>query len=112
MNWNTKKAKKALAGMAVAKKMRDVAEYDIDDALQLVGLRRRSSVAARFFGSLGLVVGGIAVGTVIGLMLAPRASKGLQAAKGAGANATSGTNRSQGYGTQPVNVGTQGSSFT
>jgi hypothetical protein len=110
MNWNTKKAKKALAGMAVAKKMRDVAEYDIDDALQLVGLRRRSSMAARFFGSLGLVVGGIAVGTVIGLMLAPKASKGLGAAKNMGASP--GTNRSQGYGAQPVNVGTQGSSFT
>jgi len=110
MNWN---AKKGIAGLAMAKKLRDLADYDMDDALHLVGLRRRRSAAARFFSGLGLVVGGMAVGTVLGLMLAPRA-KGLGAGARAGASlgGNSGTNKTQGYGAPPANVGTQGSSFS
>ena len=46
--------------------------YDLDDALDVVGLRRAPRPAARFFSGLGLVVGGMAVGVVLGMFILPR----------------------------------------
>ncbi|WP_373044831.1 hypothetical protein [Vulgatibacter sp.] len=101
-------AKKALAGLAVAKKMRDLADYDMNDALALMGLRRRASASTRFFGALGLVLGGVAVGTVLGLMLAPRAGKDLRESLQSGGNMPG--KSEGGYGARPMNVGAQGGS--
>ena len=104
-------ARKGVATLAVARKLRDLADYDMNDALDLVGLRRRRSAGARFLSAFGLVLGGVAVGTVLGMMLAPRAGRDLRQ----GLQSMPGTNRPGahgGYGAQPVNVGSQGSGFS
>jgi len=46
--------------------------YDLDDALEVVGLRRTPKPAARFFSGLGLVMGGVAAGVVLGMIFLPR----------------------------------------
>jgi len=101
-------ARKGIATLAVARKLRELADYDMDDALDLVGLRRRRSATARFFSALGLVLGGVAVGTVVGMMLAPRAGRDMRQ----GPHAMPGTSRSGargGYGAT-ADAGTQSSS--
>lgn len=47
-------------------------DYDLDDALEAVGLRRKPTPAARFFSGLGLVVSGVAAGVVLGMIFLPR----------------------------------------
>lgn len=106
MDWN--KRAKALGGLAVAKKLKDLSEYDLDDALNVVGLHRRASRASRFWGGFGLVLGGMAVGAVLGMMLAPRGKQMLGQQRGS----MPGMGGQKGYGTQPVNVGSQGSNFS
>lgn len=80
--------KKGLADLAMMKRLRDLSDYDLDDALRLVGLRRRSRTAWRFASAFGLVLGGVAFGALLGLMLAPREGRefrrNLQGAIGRG----------------------------
>ena len=93
-----------LIAPAMARKIRDLSDYDMDDALRLMGLRRRRSPAARFFGGLGLVLGGMAVGAVMGILMAPRAGRDLRhGLKSAGGK--HGQQPSSGYGAPTVGVG-------
>ena len=103
-------AKKGLAGLAVTKKLKDIADYDMDDALEVIGLRRRPSASARFLTGFGLVLGGVAVGAVLGMMLAPKAGKDLRQSLQGGMNRPSPAPGA--YGAQPINVGSSGSGLS
>lgn len=46
--------------------------YDLDDALEVVGLRRAPKPMARFFSGMGLVMGGVMAGVVLGMIFLPR----------------------------------------
>jgi hypothetical protein len=70
MNW--KPTAKALGGMKVAKTLKGLSDYDVDDALEMIGLRRRPNPTTRFLAGMGLVLGGLALGAVAGMALAPR----------------------------------------
>jgi hypothetical protein len=105
MKMNTRKA---LASMAVSKKLRNLADYDMDDALEVIGLRRRPSTGARFFAGLGLVLGGVAIGTALGLMMAPRAGRDMRQSMQGGAGGPRPAGSGGAYGAQPLNVGTSG----
>jgi hypothetical protein len=54
--------------------------YDIDDVLDLAGLRRRPSVLALALPALGLLVVGVAVGVGIGMVVAPSSGRHLRQA--------------------------------
>lgn len=56
----------------LGKTLSSLPRYDLDDALDMVGLRRTPRPAARFFSGLGLVLGGVAVGVVLGMVMLPR----------------------------------------
>jgi hypothetical protein len=60
--------------MRIKKVMRG---YDLDDALQLIGMRRRSAIAA-FLPAIGLLAAGAAIGAGIGLALAPSSGRRLR----------------------------------
>ncbi|AKU90262.1 YtxH domain-containing protein [Vulgatibacter incomptus] len=62
----------------VGRRFRSLPSYDLDDALELVGLRRAPRPALRFFSGLGLILGGVAVGVVAGMLLAPRRGRELR----------------------------------
>lgn len=98
---------KAITNLALAKKLKDLADYDLDDALELVGLRRRRSAGARFLAGMGLVLGGMAVGTVLGMMLAPRAGRDHAEAGGRAQGDRPGAMHTGagGYGARPVDAG-------
>ncbi len=60
--------------MRIKKVMRG---YDLDDALELIGMRRRSPLAA-FIPAIGLLAAGAAIGAGIGLALAPSSGRRLR----------------------------------
>ena len=102
------KTRKALANFAVAKRLKDMAEYDLDDALGLVGLRRKPRPSTRMLTGMGLVLGGMAIGAAVGMMLAPRmgrmsssGEKGHENRPGAMPGTAAGA-----YGARPVEAGT------
>ncbi|HEY0839604.1 MAG TPA: hypothetical protein VGD74_05415 [Vulgatibacter sp.] len=59
-------------GQDLGRTLRSLPRYDLDDALDMMGLRRAPRPAARFFSGMGLVMGGMAVGVVLGMFLLPR----------------------------------------
>jgi hypothetical protein len=52
--------------------------YDIDDALDLVGLIRRRSIARAVLPAVGFLTLGAAIGAGVGLMLAPSSGRRLR----------------------------------
>lgn len=104
MNW--KKNAAALSSLSMARRFKSLSDYDMEAALRLLGLARRRRTSARFFTGLGLVLGGVAVGAAIGMALAPKAGQRM------GRTFPGAMGKQPGYGTQPVNVGSQGSNFS
>lgn len=72
MNWN----KQGTKAMGMLKDRID--DIDVDDLLQRIGLRRRSSGWATFFGSLGVFAAGALVGAGVGMLFAPKAGTELR----------------------------------
>jgi hypothetical protein len=58
--------------------MRNFIGYEIDDVLELVGLRRRRPLLMSVLPAFGLVAFGAAVGASVGLMLAPSSGRRLR----------------------------------
>jgi hypothetical protein len=58
--------------------MRKILSYDIDDALDIIGLRRSRSAIGVILPALGLVAVGAAIGASIGLMFAPSSGRRLR----------------------------------
>ncbi len=58
--------------------MKNMIRYDIDDVLDLVGLRRSRSLFGIALSAIGLVAVGAAVGACAGLMLAPSSGRRLR----------------------------------
>jgi hypothetical protein len=53
------------------RKMRRAMDFDVDDVLDLIGLERRRPLIAGLVPVIGALVAGIAIGTGLGLFLAP-----------------------------------------
>ncbi|HWV39430.1 MAG TPA: hypothetical protein VN033_13255 [Vulgatibacter sp.] len=64
----------------LGKTLSSLPRYDLDDALDVVGLRRASRPASRFFSGLGLVMGGVVVGVVLGMFVLPRNRRAVREA--------------------------------
>ena len=62
-------------GTRNARALRKLGDYDVDDWLNTVGLRRNASALARTATAAGLVLGGIAVGLAVGMVLAPKSGQ-------------------------------------
>jgi hypothetical protein len=58
--------------------IKNVTGYDIDDVLDLVGLRRRRALMASVLPAMGLLAMGVAIGAAAGLMLAPSSGRRLR----------------------------------
>jgi gas vesicle protein len=58
--------------------MKDAIGYDVDDVLDLIGLRRRSARAKTLLSAIGLVALGAGVGACAGLLLAPASGRRLR----------------------------------
>ena len=59
-------------------KLKDLATLDKDDLLGTLGLEKKDSFAATLGGTLGTLSIGMLIGVGIGLMLAPKAGRGLR----------------------------------
>jgi YtxH-like protein len=59
-------------------RMRKILSYDMDDALGLMGLRRRRSAIGIVLPAMGLVAFGAAIGACVGLMFAPSSGRRLR----------------------------------
>jgi YtxH-like protein len=57
---------------------KDLASLDKDDLLGTLGLEKKDSLAATLAGTLGTLSIGVLIGVGIGLMLAPKAGRGLR----------------------------------
>ena len=60
------------------KALRRLGDYDVDDWLGTVGLRRSTSNLNRTVTAAGLVLGGIALGVAVGMALAPKSGRELR----------------------------------
>jgi len=60
------------------RKLRHAMDFDVDDALELVGLARRRSALAMIASIIGVLAAGVAVGAGLGLFLAPRSGRELR----------------------------------
>lgn len=58
--------------------MKNIIGYDIDDVLDLVGLRRRRALFGIVLPAVGLVALGAALGACAGLLLAPSSGRRLR----------------------------------
>jgi hypothetical protein len=58
--------------------LKDLATLDKDDLLGTLGLEKKDSFAATLAGTLGTLSVGMLIGVGIGLMLAPKAGRGLR----------------------------------
>lgn len=56
----------------------DLRDLDRNDVLAWLGLQRKQSAAASIIGSLGLFAGGLAVGAVAALLMAPKPGTDLR----------------------------------
>lgn len=63
-------------------RIRKFLSYDIDDVLDLVGLRRRRSAIGVILPAMGLVAFGAAIGASVGLMFAPSSGRRLRQGMG------------------------------
>lgn len=70
--------RKNIAKWELAKALRNLPGWDLDDGLELVGLQRRPSKGKRLLSSAGLVAAGMIVGAAVGLMLAPKSGRDLR----------------------------------
>jgi YtxH-like protein len=59
-------------------RVRKILNYDMDDVLDVIGLRRRSSALGVILPAIGLVAIGAAIGAGIGLMFAPTPGRRLR----------------------------------
>ena len=60
------------------KTLRKLGDYDVDDWLNTVGLRRNASAMARTATAAGLVASGIALGIAVGMLLAPKSGREIR----------------------------------
>ena len=74
-NWATMAPELMRWGNRNVRALRRLGDYDVDDWLGAVGLRRRTSRAAMAATATGLVLGGAALGLAAGMILAPRSGK-------------------------------------
>jgi len=58
--------------------IKNMTGYDMDDALDAMGLRRKSSFLAAVLPAVGLLTLGVAVGAGIGLVFAPSSGRRLR----------------------------------
>jgi hypothetical protein len=58
--------------------MKQMIGYDIDDALDLIGLARRRSILNHMLPAMGFLALGAALGAGVGLMLAPSSGRRLR----------------------------------
>ncbi len=58
--------------------MRKLIGYDIEDVLELAGLRRRPSMLGAVLPAMGLLAAGAAIGAGIGLVFAPSSGRRLR----------------------------------
>jgi hypothetical protein len=58
--------------------MKNVTGYDIDDVLDLVGLRRRQALLNSMLPAMGVLAVGIAIGAMAGLLFAPSSGRRLR----------------------------------
>lgn len=54
------------------RRMETISDYDVDDFLRVFGLRRQPKGMSRFMSGFGLVLGGVALGVGLGMMMAPK----------------------------------------
>lgn len=65
--------------LADIRKLKELDREDLrDDLLGRVGLEVRRGTAARVFGATTLLVGGIALGAGLALLLAPKSGEGMR----------------------------------
>lgn len=74
----TARMRKNMAKWELAKALRNLPGWDLDDGLDLVGLQRRPTKVNRLLSSAGLVAAGMIVGAAIGIMFAPRSGSELR----------------------------------
>jgi hypothetical protein len=77
-NWATMAPELRKWGNRNVQAMRRLADYDVDDWLGTVGLRRRTTRTAMAATAAGLVLCGAAFGLAAGMFLAPRSGKELR----------------------------------
>jgi hypothetical protein len=70
--------KKTIAKWELARALRNLPGWDLDDGLELVGLQRRPGRAGKILAGAGLVAAGMVVGAAIGLILAPKSGRELR----------------------------------
>ena len=58
--------------------IKKVTGYDVDDVLDLVGLRRRRALMGSVLPAMGLLAMGVAIGATAGLLLAPSSGRRLR----------------------------------
>jgi hypothetical protein len=59
-------------------RIRNILRYDIDDALELIGLRRSRSAVDVILPAMALVAFGAGIGACVGLMVAPSSGRRLR----------------------------------
>jgi hypothetical protein len=52
--------------------------YDMDEVLDLAGLRRQPSMLATAFPAIGLLVVGVVIGVGVGILVAPSSGRNLR----------------------------------
>jgi hypothetical protein len=62
-------------GKTLRKRWNEMSDYDVDDVLEVFGLRRTPKASSRFFSGLGLVLGGAVVGVALGMMFSPKSRR-------------------------------------
>lgn len=77
-SWATMSPEVKRWGARNVRALRKLGDYDVDDWLGTVGLRRNASGIARTATAAGLVLGGIAVGVAVGMILAPKSGREIR----------------------------------
>lgn len=104
-SWATMSPELKKWGYRNVKALRRLGDYDIDDWLDTVGLRRNAPILNRAMTAAGLFFGGIALGVAAGMAAAPRSGRDLRRAirearwKGANQNTRGQAAEAQSYST-------------
>jgi hypothetical protein len=64
--------------MNIKNMRRAMDDFDVDDVLELIGLERKRSVVGIFVPMIGILAAGVAIGTGLGLLLAPTSGRELR----------------------------------